>query len=162
IRPGGLVQDVPRALDEVVLAALHPEPERRPDSANTLRNMLAEAVPGALKIEPSVLAELVSLVVPDEAGAEGGGGARGAGGGGGGGVGGARERDEGRRFRAPPDACEPRDHELHRLHGRGADPPDDVARRTCVSGRAALDRGAETDERAAPAACGLRRRLRGH
>jgi serine/threonine-protein kinase len=64
--PHALVSGVPRALSDVVMAALEPAPERRPATANELRRMLADAAPGALAIEAATLAKLVSLVVEDD------------------------------------------------------------------------------------------------
>jgi serine/threonine-protein kinase len=67
VPPAALVPGVPRALSDVVMAALEPEPARRPRTANDLRRMLAEAVPTTLAIEPESIARLVALVVADDA-----------------------------------------------------------------------------------------------
>jgi serine/threonine-protein kinase len=66
VRASDLMPGIPPALDDALGAALRPNPEERPASANAFRNMLAQAVPGALTMEVSTLAELVALVVEEE------------------------------------------------------------------------------------------------
>jgi len=64
--PSRYVADIPKELDDVVLAALAPDPEDRPKSAKVFRRMLARAVPRSMVLDSAHLAELMLSVVGDE------------------------------------------------------------------------------------------------
>ncbi|MCC7541718.1 MAG: serine/threonine protein kinase [Deltaproteobacteria bacterium] len=66
VPPGQLVDGIPPALDRVVLDALALDPSKRIQTAQELWRRLAQAVPGALEVEPSVLAELLTIALADE------------------------------------------------------------------------------------------------
>ncbi len=64
--PSTYVQDVPPALDEVVLAALAPRPDDRPPNAKVFRRMLASALPEAMTLDSAHLADLLLSVAGAE------------------------------------------------------------------------------------------------
>ncbi len=61
--PPGAFAEVPFGLDGVVLKCLAADPERRPDTARVLRQMLKEAVPEASTIERGEVAALLWALV---------------------------------------------------------------------------------------------------
>jgi serine/threonine-protein kinase len=59
VAPGSLVAGVPPALDRAVLAALAPNADQRPATAQAFRRSLLEAVPSAAALDSSALATLL-------------------------------------------------------------------------------------------------------
>ena len=57
--PGTLVDRIPAALDTAVMAALDPDPRRRPPDAQTFARMLARAVPSAHEVDSGALRALL-------------------------------------------------------------------------------------------------------
>src|SRR5690606_30520243 len=64
--PGKFVPDVPEALDRVVLSALAPRPDDRPQNAKVFRRMLASALPEAMALDSAHLADLMLSVAGHE------------------------------------------------------------------------------------------------
>ena len=63
--PSAHVKDLPRELDEVIVAALSPEPDARPANAKVFRRMLAKALPRAMALDSAHLAELLASLAAD-------------------------------------------------------------------------------------------------
>jgi serine/threonine-protein kinase len=66
VPPSTYAEDVPPALDQVVLQALHRDPAQRHQTALELRRHLATALPGAGSIDASQLAEVVQAMVGEK------------------------------------------------------------------------------------------------
>ncbi len=64
--PSRFVPDVPRELDEVVLAALARDPDARPQNAKLFRRMLARALPESMSLDSAHLADLLLSVLGRE------------------------------------------------------------------------------------------------
>jgi serine/threonine-protein kinase len=63
--PSTYAPEVTPALDRAVLAALAPEPDRRPATMHEWRRMLSEAMPEAAAVDAAYLAELLAAVMGD-------------------------------------------------------------------------------------------------
>jgi serine/threonine protein kinase len=57
--PSAFVDRIPPALDEAVMAALHPDPRQRPADAQTFARMLGSAVPSAREVDSGGLRALL-------------------------------------------------------------------------------------------------------
>jgi serine/threonine-protein kinase len=62
VPPSAVSHHVPKALDEVVLATLEQDPDKRPSTGAILQRMLGEAHPPALRVMPADIAALMSRV----------------------------------------------------------------------------------------------------
>ncbi|MDB4974741.1 MAG: Serine/threonine protein kinase PrkC, regulator of stationary phase [Myxococcaceae bacterium] len=64
--PSSLVDRIPPALDDAVMAALDPDPRRRPADAQALARMLARAVPAAHDVDAGALRELLIATMSEQ------------------------------------------------------------------------------------------------
>ena len=65
IAPSAFAPDVPPELDSVVLAALQPDPARRPQTTQELRHALLNAMPQAISIDSLQLSGVVTELMAD-------------------------------------------------------------------------------------------------
>jgi serine/threonine-protein kinase len=63
--PSAIVAGIPPQLDAIVMSALSKDPELRPATAEVFRQKLAAAIPAALAIESSHIADLLGVLMKD-------------------------------------------------------------------------------------------------
>lgn len=66
VPPSQYAPQIPKALDEAVMAALSADPDDRPENAQVFADLLTEAMPESVAMNSKKLADLLTVLFPDE------------------------------------------------------------------------------------------------